>query len=97
MLGDDTRNDEIREIIEFPSLLYKIDYKNKIELISTFQQYIKPTLNPILSDCCTELTGITQETVDKACSFKDLYDQHYKWIIIHVSKKSKLLFVTCGK
>lgn len=93
----DTRNDEIREIIEFPSVLYKVDFKNKIKFISEFQKYVKPQLNPILSDFCTELTGITQETVDTADIFSIVYEQHYKWIQSNVPENSKLIFVTCGE
>lgn len=30
-----------------------------------FHHYIKPDVHPILSEFCTELTGITQDTIDK--------------------------------
>lgn len=32
----------------------------------TFSQFVKPTINPILSDFCKNLTNITQDDVDKA-------------------------------
>lgn len=93
----DKRDDTIREIIEFPSLLFKIDYKNNIQPIAEFHKYVKPTINPILSNFCTELTGITQKTVDDADVFEKVYQQHYEWIQSHVPTKDKLIFVTCGK
>jgi ERI1 exoribonuclease 2 len=51
------------EIIEFPAVLY--DAKRRtIPEGSHFQQYVMPTEQPVLSNFCTELTGITQDKVD---------------------------------
>ena len=43
------------EIIEFPVVI--IDVKAKA-VKSVLHTYIKPTLDPVLTDFCTELTGI---------------------------------------
>ncbi len=94
---DDSRNDEIREIIEFPSLLYKIDWKNKASFVAEFQKYVKPTLHPILSDFCVDLTKITQETVNQADTFDVVYKQHNEWIKKNVPAGERLVFITCGK
>lgn len=91
------RNDEKREIIEFPSILYRVDWKNNITLIGEFAKYVKPVLHPILSDFCTGLTGITQETVDNADTFAVVYAQHYLWLTEMVPKGERLVFITCGK
>jgi inhibitor of KinA sporulation pathway (predicted exonuclease) len=91
------RNDQIREIIEFPSILYKVDYKNKIHYISEFAEYVRPVINPNLSKYCTELTGIEQHQVDGARVLKDVYKDHCKWLVENVPIGSKFTFVTVGK
>lgn len=52
--------DYISEIIEIGAV--KVDEKGNI--LDTFDVFVKPTINPILSDFCKELTTITQEEVD---------------------------------
>lgn len=51
----------IHELIEFPVVL--VDCRTR-EIIGEFQSYVKPTENQTLSEFCTKLTGIEQETVD---------------------------------
>lgn len=85
------------EIIEFPSILYEIDEeKNTQTFISKFAKYVKPCINPTLTAFCTDLTGITQSTVNSAETFKDVYTQHIKWLKTHVPFDSIFLFATCG-
>jgi ERI1 exoribonuclease 3 len=93
---DDVRNDSIREIIEFPSILYSIDFKNNITKISEFQMFVKPVINPILSEFCTKLTGITQDNVSNANTISYVYNEHYKWLQTHVPDLNKCLIITCG-
>lgn len=57
------------EIIEFPLIVLDIESNT---IIDQFHTYVRPTMNPILSDFCTELTGITQAQVAKAPLFKDV-------------------------
>lgn len=83
------------EIIEFPSILYKLQ-NNKLEKIGEFHEYVKPIINPVLSEFCTELTGIKQETVDKADIFPNVFNRHYNWIKTNVLNLEKLTFLTCG-
>lgn len=45
------------EIIEFPIIQLFIP---SLEFGEEFHCYVKPTLNPILSPFCTQLTGIQQ-------------------------------------
>lgn len=93
----DARNDQIREIIEFPSILFKVDKKNKVHHISEFSQYVKPVINPKLSKYCTELTGIQQYQVDNAKKIKDIYKDHSKWLVENIPLGSKFVFITVGK
>lgn len=92
---DPTINKSKIEIIEFPSILYKLE-NNKLEKLGEFHEYVKPIINPTLSEFCTKLTGITQETVDKAFTFPGVYNRHYKWLKELVPDLSELSFLTCG-
>lgn len=53
---DKTKNLTFNEIIEFPMVV--IDVKQR-KIVAEFQTYVKPTIHPILTPFCTELTGIT--------------------------------------
>ncbi len=88
-------NKENMEIIEFPSILYKIT-NNKIEHIDKFHKYVKPLINPILSDFCINLTKIKQDIIDKSDTFNFVYKKHIEWLKEYV-KDEKLIFITCGK
>jgi inhibitor of KinA sporulation pathway (predicted exonuclease) len=86
---------EVMEIIEMPSVLYKLK-DGKLEFIGEFHKYVKPTIVPKLSTFCSdELTGIKQETVDKADTFDVVYKEHFKWLSEIVGTE-ELVFVTCG-
>ncbi len=67
------------EIIEIGAV--KLD--QHLNEISLFQCFVKPTINPILSDFCTELTSIQQSDVDQAPTFEDAIDQFVRWIDDH--------------
>jgi len=85
------------EIIEFPSLLYKLDSTNKkLEKIGEFHEYVKPVMHPILSDFCTQLTGIKQETINKADIFENVFKRHFLWLKSNVKNFDEFTFLTCG-
>lgn len=48
-------------------------------VIDEFQTFIRPILNPILSEFCTQLTTITNKDTDNAPYFKEAYSQWIKW------------------
>jgi inhibitor of KinA sporulation pathway (predicted exonuclease) len=96
---DKTEIKDSMEIIEFPSVLYSVKIENENHIptfISEFHEYVKPTIKPILTPFCTELTGITQEIVDKADIFKNVLSRHSKWLQNNVEHLNKVYFVTCG-
>lgn len=95
--NDAQRNDQTREIIEFPSILYKVDWKNNVTYIDKFSQYVKPVINPQLSQFCINLTGITQLQVDNALDFLTVYKNHCKWVSSHVPNGATFTFITVGK
>ena len=65
------------EIIEFPGVL--VDGRTGKQL-SSFREYVRPTIQPVLSDFCTALTGISQETVDKASTFPVVLNSFQNWM-----------------
>lgn len=46
----------------------------------SFQTFIRPEKNPILTDFCKELTTIQQTDVDSAYSFKTAMPQFLQWV-----------------
>lgn len=83
------------EIIEFPSILYLLKDK-KLTYITEFREYCKPTGNPLLSEFCTNLTGITQDKIDSADSFHNIFKRHQEWLKKHVENLDDLVFLSCG-
>lgn len=84
------------EIIEFPSVLIEVTWQNKVNYVSEFKSYVRPTQFPILTDFCTELTGITQNDVSNADTFESVFKKHNEWLIENVPDTNKFYFVTCG-
>ncbi|XP_055866136.1 3'-5' exoribonuclease 1-like [Biomphalaria glabrata] len=70
----------VHEIIEFPAVL--VDTRTK-SISNTFQKFCKPKKNPKLTDFCTKLTGITQQQVDKAKDFAEVFKEFEEWMAIH--------------
>ncbi|GAB1604417.1 3'-5' exoribonuclease 1-like [Argonauta hians] len=66
------------EIIEFPIVL--VDVKQR-QIVDKFHAYCKPTINPELTKFCTELTGIKQETVNKAEKFPEVMSQALNFLL----------------
>ncbi|VVC37331.1 Ribonuclease H-like domain,Exonuclease, RNase T/DNA polymerase III [Cinara cedri] len=82
------------EIIEFPAVL--VDAKNQT-IIDHFQAYVKPTINPKLSEFCTELTGITQSQIDSADPFPICLKRFKEWLKKHeLGTKHTFSVVTDG-
>lgn len=85
--------DHSNEIIELPVLLVR---GNDRVLVGTFHRYVRPVLDPQLSDFCTSLTGITQTTVEKASVFSHVFDEFTTWLGTHVQDTDQCIFVTDG-
>jgi inhibitor of KinA sporulation pathway (predicted exonuclease) len=93
------------EIIEFPSILLKweenpLDDISKrkqytIQEISRIQLFVKPAINPIVSDFCNELTGISQKQVDAGIDLKSAIETHLQWIT-HIVPTDQVTIVTHG-
>ena len=65
------------ETIEIGATLLDLTSSKQVE---TFQTYIKPVVNPILTIFCTELTGIQQSDVDDAPYFFESTINLTSWI-----------------
>jgi inhibitor of KinA sporulation pathway (predicted exonuclease) len=99
---ENSKNKNQMEIIEWPSVLYKVTenengLKGTTQLIGEFHQYVKPTINFTLTAFCTQLTGITQNVVNNAGTFEIVYKNHIKWLSENVPQNSNFIITTCGK
>ena len=50
------------------------------KVVSTFGEFVKPVINPILTDFCKELTTISQENVDTADKYPVVFKRFREWI-----------------
>lgn len=81
---------EEMETIEIGAVMLK---DNKI--VDQFQCFIKPEINPILTDFCTELTTIKQSDVESAKDFKTCMTDFLNWIA-KASNNNNYLFYSWG-
>lgn len=77
------------EIIEFPIIVLCLETNT---IIDEFHRYVKPKKHPKLTTFCKDLTGITQEMVDKSSSFSNVLSEAETFISRYPNSK----FVTCG-
>jgi len=72
-----SRPNEYREIVQIGAIL--VDTKKFAE-IDNINIFVKPVKNPILSEYFSNLTGITQEVLDKnGTSYKEAILKFYSW------------------
>ncbi|KAJ3024669.1 UNVERIFIED_CONTAM: 3'-5' exoribonuclease 1 [Siphonaria sp. JEL0065] len=81
------------EIIEFPVVL--IDAKT-FSVVGEFRSFVRPVINPTLTEFCTQLTGITQEQVDIAPKFSQVLKDFESFLSRHQIKHSRFSFITDG-
>lgn len=65
----------INEIIEIGAV--KINPLG--EILGIYNKFIRPSVNPILSDFCKSLTSISQENVDRAKNFAETIEEFQEW------------------
>jgi 3'-5' exoribonuclease 1 len=75
------------EIIEIGAI--KVNRYGEVEEV--FSKFVKPVINPILSDFCTKLTSITQEDINRAKDFSIVGKEFQDWINIYEDE-----FVLCS-
>uniref|UniRef100_A0A915DV13 SAP domain-containing protein n=1 Tax=Ditylenchus dipsaci TaxID=166011 RepID=A0A915DV13_9BILA len=83
------------EIIEFPAVLINVATKS---IVDHFRTYVRPVLNPKLSAFCTQLTGISQTTVNAAPVFAVALKMFRGWMQKHNLDQAELkyAYVTDG-
>merc|ERR1712118_80324 len=69
----------ISEITQFPSVLVRLDGRSST-IVSEFNSYVRPTLNPTLTDFSIQLTSITQEMVDSAPTLDQVLPKYIEWL-----------------
>lgn len=84
-----------QEIIEFPVVPVNT-LTREIETDKIFHTYVKPE-HYAITKFCTELTGITQETVDKGIKLSDAIQAFEKHIVSLGISEDDFVFVTCGE
>nr|CAH8873428.1 unnamed protein product [Trichobilharzia regenti] len=92
---DKEKKIEIPEIIEFPVLMVN---SSTFQTEAVFHQYVRPTVNPELTDFCTELTGIIQAMVEDQSDLPTVLKMFDAFLDENNLKTSlnKFAFVTCG-
>lgn len=83
------------EIIEFPAVL--VSSEDEPRIVDVFHAYVRPVINPILSDFCKTLTGIEQNVVDEADVFCNVLQSFEAWMLGHgLGLTKSYLIVTDG-
>lgn len=70
-----------------------VKLNSKLDIVDTFVSFVKPVVNPILTDFCKELTTIKQSDVDNAPKFPNAIQSFQDWIGL----KDEYLLVSWGK
>ncbi|XP_041838478.1 ERI1 exoribonuclease 2 [Melanotaenia boesemani] len=71
------KNNYSQEIIEFPAVLLNTSTG---EVESEFHTYVQPQEHPVLSEFCTELTGITQMQVEAGIPLQICLSRFSRWL-----------------
>lgn len=77
-------------LTEFPAVLLNLS-TDQIE--SEFRQFVCPTNHPKLSPFCLQLTGITQQQVDQAQQFPEVFRAFKQWLD-DITARKQLVFYT---
>ncbi|EGT30148.1 CBN-CRN-4 protein [Caenorhabditis brenneri] len=67
------------EVIQFSVVVLDVKTNTILENVS-FNKYVRPVINPILSKHCADFTGIAQESLDSAATFREVYNQFVNWL-----------------
>eukprot|EP00761_Pharyngomonas_kirbyi_P002509 gb/GECH01002513.1/.p1 GENE.gb/GECH01002513.1/~~gb/GECH01002513.1/.p1 ORF type:complete len:224 (+),score=37.23 gb/GECH01002513.1/:1-672(+) len=75
----------VNEIIEFPAVVVDTRSRGSSRILPApaFHSYVHPVDNPILSEFCTQLTGIEQCQVDAAPPLPTVLHQFDAWLTRH--------------
>jgi inhibitor of KinA sporulation pathway (predicted exonuclease) len=88
----------LQEVIEFPCVLVDATV-SPAKIVSEIQVYVRPEAVPRLTAFCTQLTGITQATVDAGTTFAGAFRQILAWLRtcgLDPDRPTNFAVVTCG-
>ena len=68
----------------------------QMKIIDVFHSFVRPVINPKLSEFCRNLTGIEQTTVDAADPFPVVHDRFLAWMDGHGLREGLFTLVTDG-
>ena len=72
-------------------------FRTEPQIVDVFHSYVRPVINPKLSEFCKSLTGIDQETVDRSDVFEDVLKKFEVWMAKHGLGVSKtFILITDG-
>lgn len=60
--------------------------------ISKFSVVIRPEIEPVLSDYCKELTGLSQTDVENGIEFNRAISNFYQWILKYENMENTVLY-----
>ncbi|KAI4893591.1 hypothetical protein NFI96_019286 [Prochilodus magdalenae] len=87
------KNNYGQEIIEFPAVLLNTSTG---EVESEFHSYVQPQEHPVLSEFCTELTGIIQKQVEVGLPLRICLSRFARWL--HTLQQEKgVVYATDGR
>jgi len=87
-------SDYPHEIIEFPAVLVSTESQ---QIVDHFHSFVRPVINPKLSDFCKNLTGVEQKVVDGADPFPLVHARFLEWMDRHgLGKTHSFTIVTDG-
>ena len=81
------------EIIEFPVVV--IDVK-ELKICAEWRKYVRPLKRPILTEFCTQLTGIEQKDVEGADPLQEVVKQFEEWFLETIPHGASCCFATDG-
>lgn len=82
------------EIIEFPAVLVSTSLK---QIVDIFHSYVRPVINPTLSEFCKTLTGIDQRVVDQSDPFPAVNGRFIQWLKDRqIGTKHSFILITDG-
>lgn len=90
---DDVAPPRPQEIIEFPSVLVRLE---PFGVVDEFASFVRPHHHRTLTGFCRQLTSITQADIDDAPLFPEVFAAHGRWLTDHGLTPEDAVFVTCG-
>lgn len=83
----------LHEIIEFPVVVVDVHQRR---VCDEFHSFVRPTVQPLLSRFCSQLTGIRQEDVDTAPMLTEVLRRFDVWYQQRIPSNARVMFATDG-